>query len=119
MRKVCLYGIGLLLMAVACPAQVTFTDYSIPTAGSGANFITTGPDGNLWFTEYFGNTIGRITPAGVVTEFPIPTPGVLPPGIAVGPDGNLWFTIKLGAQLARSICARSRRTRVNAKTADG
>ena len=31
--------------------------------------ITAGPDGNLWFTEFDGNRIGRITPAGVVTEF--------------------------------------------------
>ena len=35
--------------------------------------IAAGPDGNLWFTEFGGNSgsnIGRITPAGVVTEFP-------------------------------------------------
>jgi streptogramin lyase len=31
--------------------------------------ITTGADGNLWFTEQVGNRIGRITTAGVVTEF--------------------------------------------------
>ena len=31
--------------------------------------ITAGPDGNLWFTEYLGERIGRITPLGVVTEF--------------------------------------------------
>ena len=31
--------------------------------------ITTGPDGNLWFTEYNGDRIGRITPPGEVTEF--------------------------------------------------
>ena len=31
--------------------------------------ITAGPDGNLWFTEFDGNRIGRITPLGVVTEF--------------------------------------------------
>ena len=33
------------------------------------NGITAGPDGNLWFTEFALDRIGRITPAGVVTEF--------------------------------------------------
>jgi hypothetical protein len=57
--------------------------------------ITTGSDGNLWFTEQIGSTvskIGRITTAGVVTgEFPI-SGGSQPGGITAGPDGNLWFT---------------------------
>ena len=26
--------------------------------------LATGPDGNLWFTEYSGNHVGRITPDG-------------------------------------------------------
>ena len=37
--------------------------------------ITTGPDGNLWFTEFGAGKIGRITPSGSITEFPIPTAG--------------------------------------------
>ena len=36
--------------------------------------ITAGPDGDLWFTEYSGNKIGRITTAGVITEYPIQRP---------------------------------------------
>ena len=52
-----------------------------------------GPDGNLWFTEFVGDRIGRITPAGVVTEFSAGiTPSSDPHGITAGPDGNLWFT---------------------------
>ena len=50
-----------------------------------------GPDGALWFTEYDGNKIGRITTAGAVTEFPIPTAGSQPSAMTVGPDGALWF----------------------------
>ena len=42
----------------------------MPTAGSRPFGITTGPDGNLWFTEYGGDKIGRITPSGTITEFP-------------------------------------------------
>ena len=56
-----------------------------------ANYITAGPDGNLWFTESVGNSIGRITLTGTVSEFPLPVASS-PQGIAAGPDGNLWFT---------------------------
>jgi streptogramin lyase len=62
------------------------------TPGSVPIGITAGPDGNLWFTEYQGNRIGRITPTGVVTEFSKGlSPGASPSGITSGPDGNLWF----------------------------
>ena len=59
-----------------------FTEFPIPTAGSGPTGITTGPDGALWFTEtrLAGNKIGRITTAGVVTEFSTPTAGSQSPG---------------------------------------
>jgi len=57
------------------PAQVAFTEYPVPTSETYlAEGITTGPDGNLWFAEYFANKIRRITTAGVITEFPILTP---------------------------------------------
>jgi len=59
----------------------------------GVSGITAGPDGNLWFTEYDANRIGRITPTGEVTEFSEGiTPDKIPTEIAAGPDGNLWFT---------------------------
>jgi hypothetical protein len=49
-------------------------EFPIPHCGSGCSpaLITSGPDGNLWFTEDCKNTIGRITPAGRITEFPLP-----------------------------------------------
>jgi streptogramin lyase len=51
--------------------------------------ITSGPDGNLWFTTIF--TIGRITPTGTITEFAT-TANAFPTEITRGPDGNLWFS---------------------------
>jgi len=61
--------------------------------GGGPTGITAGPDGNLWYTEYAGNQIGRITPAGVVTEYSTGITGYSNPyGITAGSDGNLWFT---------------------------
>ncbi len=79
----------------------TITEYPLPQPsnqrlaptdhGSCPRGIAAGPDGNLWFTEYAGSAIGRITPDGTITEYPLPTFGG-PEGIAAGPDGNMWFT---------------------------
>jgi len=53
--------------------------------------IATGPDGALWFTNYGGDPIGRITTAGKVSTF---TDRSIhnPVGITTGPDRALWFT---------------------------
>ena len=53
--------------------------------------IVAGRDGNLWFTNGDNDTIGRITPSGVVTSFTHPTIAD-PTGITRGPDDNIWFT---------------------------
>ncbi|MGZ3644267.1 MAG: virginiamycin B lyase family protein [Ktedonobacteraceae bacterium] len=68
------------------------TEFPVPTSNSLPQGITLGPDGNLWFTEYSGNKIGRITPTGTITEYPIPTANSSLTSITSGPDGNLWFT---------------------------
>jgi virginiamycin B lyase len=60
--------------------------------------ITSGSDGNLWFTLQASNGVGRITTLGVATEFGVPTPSI-PIGITAGPDGNIWFTE--GAEIGR------------------
>jgi virginiamycin B lyase len=52
--------------------------------------ITTGSDGNLWFTNST-DTIKRITTSGVISTYDLPT-GVGAAGITAGPDGALWFT---------------------------
>ena len=82
--------------------STTVTSIPIPLVGLvQPGGITTGPDGNLWFTETGADRIGRMTPAGVLTEFPLPAITVphevigSPPGpteITAGPDGALWFT---------------------------
>jgi virginiamycin B lyase len=70
-------------------------EFAIPALGNDSYGITTGPDGNIWFTESKPFKIGRITPQGAITEFPIavsPFATAFATGIAPGPDGNLWFT---------------------------
>ena len=89
------------LPGVATAAGPVITEFTLPNAGSVPNGIAAGPDGNVWFAEYSGNRIGRITPAGVITEFPVPTPNSQPNGIVTGPDKNLWFTEMAGNKIGR------------------
>ena len=50
--------------------------------------ITTGPDGNLWETDYLGST-DQTSTSGTTTRYG----GIYTEqGITTGPDGNLWIT---------------------------
>ena len=75
--------------AAAPPGDITA--YRVPNGGD-LHGIAAGPDGNMWFTNSSGNSIGRITPSGTVTEYRLPTAYSSPENIAAGPDGNMWFT---------------------------
>jgi streptogramin lyase len=79
----------------------TIDEFPVLTPSGLPNEITTGPDGNLWFTETTAAVVGRITPSGVVTEFPIAHPDPRPEGIAAGPDGNLWVALRNADAVAR------------------
>jgi virginiamycin B lyase len=69
------------------------TEYSVPTASSAPNSITTGPDGNMWFTEASSGNIGVfVLPSSKIIEYPVPTASSTPYIIVNGPDSNLWFT---------------------------
>jgi streptogramin lyase len=60
-----------------------------PSAGAAPDAIIVGPDGNYWFAEPGINSVGQVTPVGVITEYPV---GVALQDMTVGPDGNIWFT---------------------------
>jgi streptogramin lyase len=88
-------------------SQVTPTgvehDYPIPSGDSTfTNGITTGPDGNVWFTE--GAHVAVVTPNGNISEYLYPsgTVGNTNDGITSGPDGRIWFT-EDGGQYVDSI----------------
>ena len=98
---VCLLGFP----AVANAAEERFQQFTIPSEGSVPMGITSGPDGNLWFTEHAGNRIGRMTPNGEFAEFPLLTPNSGPNGITAGPDGNLWFTEASAGKIGRITTA--------------
>ncbi|HEX2738119.1 MAG TPA: hypothetical protein VHP57_08290, partial [Acidimicrobiia bacterium] len=62
------------------------------TAATGPVIAVGGPDGNIWFSENFGDAIGRMVPGtGAFVEFAIPTADSQPGAIAPGPDGAMWF----------------------------
>lgn len=103
-----MHRVSLVLLFASClaiegniSAQTTvFQAFPIPPGPvCFAYAITTGPDGNVWFTctgdvgrEASGEHVGRITPNGEITLFATPTRWSGPDLIAAGPDGNVWFT---------------------------
>ena len=82
------------------------TEYAVPTANSSPDAITTGADGNLWFTELSANKVAKVTTSGTITEYPIPTTSsdpmaTAPNGITAGPDGNLWIVEGNASKIAK------------------
>ena len=74
------------------PTGADFTSFTVPDAASSVvPGIAAAADGNLWFTLDRANSVGRITPQGVITQFPVPTANAGPGGITAGADGNFWF----------------------------
>jgi streptogramin lyase len=74
-------------------SNTSITDFPTPTAAAGPTWITSGPDGNLWFTEFSADKVGLINPTShATTDFLLPTAAAGPEDITAGPDGNLWFT---------------------------
>ena len=69
--------------------QINF--FATPTQNSWPEYIRMGPDGNLWFTEFYANQLARITPNGTITEFREPDNNDVE-ALVTGPDGNIWFT---------------------------
>ena len=89
---------GALLATLAFPASGmavtgTVTEFPVKTLDGKPFGITTGPDGNVWFTEQNAKKVGRITPSGTVTETDIPG-ATTPYQITAGPagDNHLWIS---------------------------
>ncbi len=80
--------------------QATYYATNITYAGRPIS-ITSGPDGNLYFTEQSAGKIGRITTNGVITEVLVAGGTTQPIDITSGPDGGVWFTQGLTNALGR------------------
>jgi virginiamycin B lyase len=93
-----------------------FGRFSLPSSQAYPDGITSGPDGNLWFTETVNrgskssiSKIGRISPSGTITEFPLSMLADSARYITAGPDGNLWFTIQ-SSKGSNAVCKIGRMT---------
>jgi virginiamycin B lyase len=91
----------LLVSSFAAGAAV-IKEFPLP-AGSNPQFLASGPDGNIWFTEPGKGKIGRITPAGMIAHFDITLAPVCfgPDGITLAADGRIWYTCPLSETLGR------------------
>jgi len=94
-------ALSLLLAASAQAAPIgLLKQYKIPAAASQPRYITTGADGNRWFTQNPNNfngpaLVGRITPDGTVTEFGANgelCSNCILNDIVLGPNGILYIT---------------------------
>src|SRR5579884_1627847 len=65
-------GVILFLWAAPVEAAPTITEFHVSSAGVPQG-IASGPDGNLWFTEFYDNVVGRISPKGNITLFSLKT----------------------------------------------
>jgi streptogramin lyase len=80
--------------AVDAPARQpgTIVLFPIPTPNASPAGLAAGKNGDLWFAEYQGHKLGRITTAGIISEILLEKPRPFPHAIAAAPDGSLWFT---------------------------
>ena len=68
-------------------------EYQTPAPLGGPSSLAVAQDGSIWFTEFFGGTIGRFFPAEErFVRYTIPTPQSTPLTITPDSDGNMWFT---------------------------
>lgn len=77
------------------------SEFALPSTESEPLSITHGPEGDIWFTEYRGERLGRITTGGEVSELPLPSTSAHPEGIAVGPEGDIWFAERSADKIGR------------------
>ena len=83
---------------------VTLDNFAI-TPGSAPNFLTEGPDGNIWFTNFDGNSVQAMNTSGAtVALFATGTPSSRPFGITSS-GGYIWYTMYDGNIVARMTTA--------------
>lgn len=82
--------IGGTITSLKLTATPTIYEYTASGTATSPLGIVTGPDGNLWYTEYDGNKVVRMTTQNVQTPFGCGACGQLN-YITKGPDGALWF----------------------------
>lgn len=74
--------------------------WQLPNPASAPGLLAAAPDGTIWFSEFWGNRLGRIDPrSGAISQLPLPPPIVTTGYVGSGPwyvafdaKGDLWVT---------------------------
>lgn len=77
----------------------SFKRFEMP--GAHPSVLSSDARGNLWFTEWPGNKIGRISADEAIQEFPIPPEEENPIALNVASDGSVWFSTMFNYDLFR------------------
>ena len=74
-------------------------EYKTPTPNSSPADLAIDSQGNVWFTEWNGNRIGRLVPPQArsqtsdgITEYELPHPNSKPRYLTIAKNGMIWFT---------------------------
>jgi len=94
-----LAAVAIAALAAGVSAQAVPIEWSVPTSSSQPTNLAADSFGNVWFTEYTGNKIGRVNPNGVFQEFDVPTASSQPWGIFVDSTNRVWFTEYAGNKI--------------------
>jgi virginiamycin B lyase len=78
---------------LAAAPLVQIEEWDVPTANSFPHDPAVAPDGSLWFTGMYSNTLGRLDPkTGKMREYPLNIPNSGAHGLVSDLEGNIWFT---------------------------
>jgi virginiamycin B lyase len=107
-RSVCaliLLLAGASVLISACEQRQDLKDgysvFPLPGGHGRTCSITSGPDGNRWFTYIDKGQIARMTPKGALTVFSLPNLHAGPCSLKTGPDGAIWFTESYDSKIGR------------------
>src|SRR5213594_2650608 len=88
----------------AAETEVVIREWDVPTPNSHPHDPAVAPDGALWYTGQFANTLGRLDPkTGQVREYSLRTPASGPHGLVADRDGNIWFTANSAAYIGKLV----------------
>lgn len=92
-------------IACAQGALATLTTWTVPTPHPMLAGLVLGPGGEVYFSEYATDRLGRLDPgSGTITEWPV---GTGPNQLALAPSGAVYFTETGGNAIARLIPSHS------------
>ena len=113
LRAIILLLASISVLLTACDQRQDLADrfsvFPLPGGHGRTGSITSGPDGNLWFTYFDKGQIARMTPKGALTIYQLPNQYAGPYALIAGPDGAVWFTESYDRKIGRiTMMARSR-----------